>query len=218
MALEKDKTTSLTVEIDNMKKKNDKNKENSFNETSVDKIHIGFLETKKKSTTGIMAETSKHMKNSSISSFTKTAIRVPSVPNLHKAKGSNNSNKKKHKHSKKKDEDEPHNFDESSRIINAPKGIGINEQNIYQIICKTSDHQSKDTGQYLAEFYKGKLDEKAKEVSKLRNTLRNLKEQLKGKCGKSQCRKARSASFGISLNSSNVRSKSQSWSLSCSDK
>ncbi len=90
----------------------------------------------------------------------------------------------------------------SSRVINVPKGIGINEQNIYQIICKTSDHL-KDGSQYLAEFYRSKLDEKTKEVSQLRSRLRVHKPRS------SPARKARSLSFGPSLNCSHRRSKSQ---------
>lgn len=53
---------------------------------------------------------------------------------------------------------------ECNRIINAPKGIGINEQNIFQIICKPSD-QFKDSNPYLNEIFKSKLDEKNKEVT-----------------------------------------------------
>lgn len=147
-------------------------------------------------------------------------LRVPSMPNLHKSHSKILSKTSKGKINIKKlrkDEIDENivKREEANKIINAPKGIGINEQNIYQIICKTSDHpqsiiNTRERSQYLIEFYKGKLDEKAKEISRLRNQLRNLKSQIKEKCGRSQCRKARSASFGNSLNRSNQRSKSQS--------
>ncbi len=53
---------------------------------------------------------------------------------------------------------------ECSKVINAPKGIGIHEQNIFQIICKSPDYM-KDNNPYLMELYRHRLDEKNHEAS-----------------------------------------------------
>ena len=55
----------------------------------------------------------------------------------------------------------------SSKIIgeiNVPKGVGIQEQNIYQIICPSSNTM-KQNSPYLVEIYKNKLEEKKNEVT-----------------------------------------------------
>jgi len=52
---------------------------------------------------------------------------------------------------------------DNTRVINANKGIGIHEQNIFQIICKSPDY-FKDNNPYLIDLYKHRLEEKNKEV------------------------------------------------------
>ncbi len=49
------------------------------------------------------------------------------------------------------------------KAIHAPKGIGIGEQNIYQIICKSPD-LSREKSPYFLEFVSQKLEGRDQEV------------------------------------------------------
>ena len=52
------------------------------------------------------------------------------------------------------------------------KGIGINEQNIIQIICKSSEPANNSDAE-LVKLYKVTLEEKEKEIVKLRDQLQS---------------------------------------------
>lgn len=63
--------------------------------------------------------------------------------------------------------------------INVSRGVGIREQNIYQIICPSPDtlRNKAKSSPYLLEIYRTRLDDKKTEITQLREKLRGLQKR-----------------------------------------